>query len=153
QPTNVSPALRGASASSPKGPGPPAEIISRSVPMPSIETYRKQAKLLVRWHRERNYSVGGKVRLLERYRHLTDVEVLKMAMPLTLAQEVVAVEAGFKDWAALKAAPGDLIPPSHVDTSEPTLLGAVPILFVCNVEAAAIFYEETLGFGVDFLHG
>lgn len=41
--------------------------------MPSIETYRKQAKLLVRWHRERNYSVGGKLRLLERYRHLTDV--------------------------------------------------------------------------------
>jgi len=53
--------------------------------MPSIETYRKQAKLLVRWHRERNYSVGEKVRLLERYRHLTDVEVLEMAMPLTLA--------------------------------------------------------------------
>jgi len=58
--------------------------------MPSIETYRKQAKLLVRWHRERNYSIGGKVRLLERCRHLTDVEVLEMAMPLTLAQEIVA---------------------------------------------------------------
>jgi hypothetical protein len=27
--------------------------------MPSIETYRKQAKLLVRWHRERNYSMRG----------------------------------------------------------------------------------------------
>ena len=46
--------------------------------MPSIETYRKHAKLLLRWHRERNYSIGGKVRLLERYRHLTDVEVLEM---------------------------------------------------------------------------
>ena len=64
--------------------------------MPSIETYRKQAKLLVRWHRERNYSIGEKLRLLERYRHLTDVEVLEMAMPLTLAQEIVAVEAGFE---------------------------------------------------------
>jgi len=64
--------------------------------MLSIETYRKQAKLLVRWHRERNYSIGGKVRLLQRYRDLTDVEVLEMAMPLTLAQEVVAVEAGFR---------------------------------------------------------
>ena len=71
--------------------------------MPSIETYRKQAKLLVRWHRERNYSIGEKLRLLKRYRHLTDVEVLAMAMPLTLAQEIVAVEAGFQDWAALKA--------------------------------------------------
>src|SRR5262245_10760705 len=121
--------------------------------MPSLETYRKQAKLLVRWHRERNYSVGGKVRLLERYRHFTDVEVLEMAMPLTLAQEVVAVEAGFNDWAALKKAPGDRILPTRVDTSEPTLVGAVPILFVSDVEAAAIFYEQKLGFRVDFLHG
>ena len=121
--------------------------------MPSIETYRKQAKLLVRWHRERNYSIGEKLRLLERYRHLTDVEVLEMAMPLTLAQEIVAVEAGFRDWAALKAGIGDLMQPSRVDTSGPTLVGAVPILFVRDVEAAAGFYEGKLGFHIDFLHG
>jgi catechol 2,3-dioxygenase-like lactoylglutathione lyase family enzyme len=121
--------------------------------MPSIETYRKHAKLLVRWHRERNYSIGGKVRLLERYRHLTDVEVLEMVMPLTLAQEIVAVEAGFRDWAALKAGIGDLVQPSRVDTSGPTLVGAVPILFVRDVEAAAVFYEVKLGFHIDFLHG
>ncbi len=121
--------------------------------MPSIETYRKQAKLLVRWHRERNYSIGEKVRLLERYRHLTDVEVLEMAMPLTLAQEIVAVEAGFKHWAALKARTGDVKQASRVDTREPTLLGAVPILFVRDVAAAAAFYEVKLGFRIDFLHG
>ena len=121
--------------------------------MPSIETYRKQAKLLVRWHRERNYSIGGKVRFLERYRNLTDVDVLEMALPLTLAQEIVAVEAGFRDWAALKAGTGDLTQPSRVDTSEPTLVGAVPILFVRDVEAAAVFYEVKLGFHIDFLHG
>ena len=121
--------------------------------MPSIETYRKQAKLLVRWHRERNYSIGGKVRLLQRYRDLTDVEVLEMAMPLTLAQEVVAVEAGFRDWAALKTGTGGLTQPSRVDTREPTLVGAVPILFVRDVEAAAVFYTVKLGFHIDFLHG
>jgi catechol 2,3-dioxygenase-like lactoylglutathione lyase family enzyme len=121
--------------------------------MPSIETYRKQAKLLVRWHRERNYSIGEKLRLLERYRHLTDVEVLEMAMPLTLAQEIVAVEAGFRDWAALKAGTGDLTQPSRVDASAPTLVGAVPILFVRDVVAAAAFYEGKLGFHIDFLHG
>jgi catechol 2,3-dioxygenase-like lactoylglutathione lyase family enzyme len=121
--------------------------------MPSIETYRKQAKLLVRWHRERNYSIGEKLRLLERYRHLTDVEVLEMAMPLTLAQEIVAVEAGFRDWAALKAGTGDLTHPSRVDASEPTLAGAVPILFVHDVAAAAAFYESKLGLHIDFLHG
>lgn len=121
--------------------------------MPSLETYRKQAKLLVRWHRERNYSIGEKLRLLERYRHLTDVEVLGMALPLTLAQEIVAVEAGFGDWAALKAGTGDVTPPSHVDADGPTLIGAVPILFVADVEAAAAFYQEKLGFHIDFLHG
>jgi uncharacterized glyoxalase superfamily protein PhnB len=121
--------------------------------MPSIETYRKQAKLLVRWHRERNYSTGEKLRLLDRYRHLTDVEVLEMAMPLTLAQEIVAVEAGFRDWAALKAGIGDVMQPSRIDTSEPTLIGAVPILFVRGVEAAAVFYKVKLGFHIDFLHG
>ena len=121
--------------------------------MPSIETYRKQAKLSVRWHRERNYSIGEKVRLLQRYRDFTDVEVLEMAMPLTLAQEIVAVEAGFRDWATLKAGNGDLTQPSRVDTSEPTLVGAVPILFVRDVEAAAAFYQVKLGFHIDFLHG
>ena len=121
--------------------------------MPSIETYRKQAKLLVRWHRERNYSIGEKLRLLERYRHLTDVEVLEMAMPLTLAQEIVAVEVGFKDWAALKAASGDVARPLPSKTRGPTMASAVPILFVRNVAAAAAFYSEKLGFEIDFLHG
>ena len=121
--------------------------------MPSIETYRKQAKLLVRWHRERNYSVGEKLRLLERFRHVTDVEALDMAMPLTLAQEIVAVEAGFRDWAALKAAGGEPAQPSPADTSGPTLAHAVPILFVRDVAAAAAFYEVKLGFHIEFLHG
>jgi catechol 2,3-dioxygenase-like lactoylglutathione lyase family enzyme len=121
--------------------------------MPSLETYRKHAKQLVRWHRERNYSIGEKLRLLERYCHLTDVEVLEMAMPLTLAQEIVAVEAGFRDWAALKAGTGHVTQSQPVDSSEPTLAGAVPILFVHDVAAAAAFYEVKLGFRIDFLHG
>jgi catechol 2,3-dioxygenase-like lactoylglutathione lyase family enzyme len=120
--------------------------------MPSIETYRKQAKLLVRWHRERNYSIGEKVRFLERYRHLTDAEVLEMAMPLTLAQEIVAVEAGFRDWTALKAGTG-VKQASRAETGGPTLVRAVPILFVRDVAAAATFYEGKLGFHIDFLHG
>ena len=121
--------------------------------MPSIETYRKQAKQLLRWHRERNYSIGEKVRLLERYRHLADVDVLAMPMPLTLAQETVAVEAGFRDWAALKAGAGNLKQPSPVETERPILAAAVPILFARNVAATATYYEQTLGFQIEFLHG
>jgi catechol 2,3-dioxygenase-like lactoylglutathione lyase family enzyme len=121
--------------------------------MPVLDTYRKHAKQLMRWHRDRNYSVGEKVRLLERYRHLTDPEVLEMALPLTLAQEIVAVEAGCRDWAALKAATRDGIKQTSVESSAPALAAVVPILFVRDVETAATFYEERLGFEIEFLHG
>ena len=52
--------------------------------MPTLETYRKQAKLLLRWHREKNYSIGEHVRRLDRYQSLTDGEVLALSFPLTL---------------------------------------------------------------------
>lgn len=121
--------------------------------MPKIESYRKQAKLLLRWHRERNYSLGEKVRLLARHRHLGDAEVLDRPMPLALAQEIVAVEAGFVSWAALKAAM-DGVPTAQDSTQAPArLTGVVPILFVRDVTVAADFYAAKLGFGTDFLHG
>jgi len=120
--------------------------------MPSIETYRKRAKLLVRWHRERNYSVGGKIRQIERFRHLTDAEVLEMAIPLTLAQEAVAVEAGFQNWEALRNGNvGD--EPARGPTANSVLMSSVPVLFVKDVTKVAEFYQEKLGFYVDFLHG
>ena len=121
--------------------------------MPTIDTYRKQAKLLVRWHRERNYSIGEKFRLLERYRHLTDIEALDTPLPLTVAQEIVAVEAGFRNWAALRASTTDVKRSSRSVEGKPACLSAVPILFVRNVRAAAAFYADRLGFQVDFLHG
>ncbi len=121
--------------------------------MPTIETYRKQAKQLMRWHRERNYSVGEKLRLIERYRHVTDVQALDAPLPLTLAQEIVAVEAGFRDWAELKVSASGIPQRPVVIERELTFRSAVPILFVRDVTAAAAFYEEMLGFNVDFLHG
>jgi catechol 2,3-dioxygenase-like lactoylglutathione lyase family enzyme len=120
--------------------------------VPTIDTFRKQAKQLVRWHRERNYSIGEKFRLLERYRHLTDVDALNTPLPLTVAQEIVAVEAGFEDWTALKAS-ADINPISTGVEGEPTFLSTVPILFVRDVNRAAAFYVDRLGFQIDFLHG
>jgi uncharacterized glyoxalase superfamily protein PhnB len=122
--------------------------------MPSIETYRKQAKQLVRWHRERNYSIGEKVRLVERYSHLTDAEILSVPLPLTVAQEIVAIEAGFKNWTDLKASASRAKPtPSIAVAGEATIRNAVPILFVQDVVVAATFYHDQLGFNLDFLHG
>ena len=120
--------------------------------MPKIESYRKQAKLLMRWHGARDYTVGAKVRLLDRYRDLTDVEVLAMPMPLSLAQEIVAVEAGFSGWTALKAAMDGVARPRD-DAGQASVADVVPILFVRDVERAAAFYHGKLGFEIDFLHG
>ena len=121
--------------------------------MPKIETYRKRAKQIVRWHRERNYSVGGKARQLARFRALTDAEVLAMPMPLTLAQEIVAAEAGFANWATLRASLDGMPQERTNEEGLPALRPAVPILFVRSVADAAEFYASRLGFGIDFLHG
>ncbi len=121
--------------------------------MPLLDTNRKQAKQLVRWHRQCNSSVGEKVRLLERYRHLGDTEILAMPLPLTLAQEIVAVEAGFGNWTALKAAADQVKRPTLPELGAPRLQSVTPILFVREVAAAADFYQSKLGFTLDFLHG
>lgn len=121
--------------------------------MPTLDTHRKQAKLLLRWHREGNYSIGEKLRQLERYRSLTDREALALRFPLSLAQEIVAVEAGHKTWAELKAATAQTPKTPRPSAGPPVLKGVVPILFVRNVRASAAFFQEKLGFELDFLHG
>jgi uncharacterized glyoxalase superfamily protein PhnB len=121
--------------------------------MPTLETYRKQAKLLVRWHREGNYSVGGRVRQLERYRSLTDCDVLELKFTLALAQEIVAIEAGYPGWAELKGAAAKSSKTPRSKLGPPLLKKVIPILFVRDVKACAIFFREKLGFKIDFLHG
>jgi uncharacterized glyoxalase superfamily protein PhnB len=42
---------------------------------------------------------------------------------------------------------------SVVSISEIAMKSVVPILFVRDVPASAAFFQEKLGFGIDFLHG
>ncbi len=121
--------------------------------MPTIETYRKQAKLLLRWHREKDYSLGEKVRKLERYQSLTDVEVLALKFTLTQAQEIVAIEAGYQSWAELKAATAAAPKTPRTSSGPPVLKDVTPVLCVRDVTASAAFFEQKLGFTIDFLHG
>ena len=121
--------------------------------MPTLETYRKQAKLLLRWHRDGDYSMGEKVRRLERYRALTDREVLALKFTLTLAQEIVAVEAGHRSWAELKAASAGAHKTPRVSAGPPSLKNVTPILLVRDVKGCATFFKQKLGFEIDFLHG
>lgn len=121
--------------------------------MPTLDTYRKQAKLLVRWHRERDYSLGGRVRQLKRYRSLSDEEVLALKFTLALAQEIVAVEAGHKSWAELKGATAKAPKTPRKASGPPKLKNVTPILFVRDIKRSAAFFQEKLGFAIDFLHG
>ncbi len=121
--------------------------------MTNLDTYRKQAKLLARWRREGNYSLGGRVRQLPRYRDLTDKDVLAMEFPLVLAQEIIAVEAGYASWTALKHAAGDTPSGPRAPARPLRLKAAVPVLYVRDVAASAHFYRDQLGFQIDFLHG
>ncbi len=123
--------------------------------MLNLDNLKKQAKLLVKWHRDRNYSIGERIRILPRYRKLTDVEALALKFPLSEAQEIIALEAGFKSWAALK---DGLTMPVKKNKSKhsllaPTLKSAMPVVFVSNVRSSALFFRDTLGFAIDFLHG
>lgn len=119
----------------------------------NLDNLKKQAKLLVRWHREGNYSVGGRIRKLARYRDLTDAQILALEFPLREGQEVIALESGYASWAELKA--GVVTTPKKASPSPatPVLKRAIPVLFVSNVQASAEFYRNKLGFAIDFLHG
>lgn len=123
--------------------------------MSQLEPYRKLAKQLVRWHRAGNYSVGGRIRSLPRYRNLTDKEALALKFPLAEAQEIVAREAGFDSWAALKShvenAPAGAA--ARAAAASPVIRAAIPMLFVSDVTRSAAFFRDKLGFTVDFLHG
>ncbi|TDO63840.1 putative glyoxalase superfamily protein PhnB [Kribbella sp. VKM Ac-2571] len=132
--------------------------------MPKLETYKKHAKLLVRWHREGNFSIGGRIRQLERYRTLSDREALALKFPLTEAQEIIALEAGCASWADLKASTEAPPPASEQDaafaedgdqpeTQDTAVASAKPVLYVADVDASARFYRDQLGFRIDFLHG
>ena len=121
--------------------------------MSRLEIYKKHAKQLVRWHREGNHSIGGRIRGLARYKTLTDRQALALPFPLREAQEIIAVEAGHESWTALKAAVANEPTAARRISSAPRLTRAVPIIFVANVQASAEFFRDTLGFSIDFLHG
>src|SRR6185312_3664676 len=73
--------------------------------------------------------------------------------PNTLAQEIIAAQAGHPSWAALKASVAD--PPARTRAPAPELelKAALPVLYVRDVAAAAAFWRDKLGFKIDFLHG
>ena len=123
--------------------------------MPSLENLRKQAKLVLRWHRDRYYPVAAQIRAaLPRYRHMTDPEVLAHSFKLSDAQELVARQHGFESWNALKS--GLPTMPNHAEQTPSkavVIVAAEPELFVADIKASLDFFTQKLGFAIAFTYG
>ena len=122
--------------------------------MPDLENLRKQAKLILRWHRERHYPVAAQIRgLLPRFQNAPDAEILAAGFKLGDAQEMVARQHGFDSWQALKtglSTPSRKVKPSP---SKATITGAEPQLLVTDIKRSCEFYCKKLGFSVVFSYG
>ena len=122
--------------------------------MLNLDNLKKQAKQLVRWHREGYYPVAQRIRAaLPRYHELDDRAILSKPFALADAQELIARELGFDSWKALRVGGRETQSPEQVDGREPQLLGAFPQLFVADVEVSCRFFLETLGFTLRFKYG
>jgi hypothetical protein len=76
--------------------------------MPNLENLNKQAKLKLRWHRERHYPVAAKIRwLMPRFLNMLDSEILAASFKLSDAQEMVARQHGFDSWQGFRTGLAD----------------------------------------------
>jgi len=122
--------------------------------MPNLENLKKQAKLMLRWHRERHYPVAAQIRdHLPRFRNMPDAEILAASFKLGDAQEMVARQQGFDSWQVLKT--GLSTPSLKVksSSSKATIISAEPQMFVSDIKASCEFFREKLGFSLVFSYG
>lgn len=122
--------------------------------MPDLENLKKQAKLILRWHRERHYPVAAQVReVLPRFLKMTDAEILAASFKLSDAQEMVARQHGFESWQGLKAGLSATSRKGKPSPAKAAIVGAEPQLFVADIEKSRDFFCKKLGFSVAFSYG
>ena len=127
--------------------------------MPNLENLKRQAKLILRWHRERHYPVAAQIRgHLPRFLNMPDSEILAASFKLGDAQEMVARQQGFDSWQALKTGVSATSlkvksPPSKSSPSKATIVSAEPQLFVTDIKRSCEFFREKLGFSLVFSYG
>src|SRR5262249_4308751 len=123
-------------------------------PMPNLEHLRKQAKLYLRWHRERYYPVAVQIRSgLTRFKGMTDNEVLDAGFKLSDAQELVARKSGFESWPALMKGVRSMKESTASTGGTSVIIASEPQIYVSNLEAANAFYLNKLGFKVVLSYG
>jgi catechol 2,3-dioxygenase-like lactoylglutathione lyase family enzyme len=127
--------------------------------MPNLENLKKQAKLILRWHRERHYPVGAQIRRhLPRFLNMPDSEILAASFKLSDAQEMVARQHGFDSWQGLKTGLSKTplkvkSSPSKSAPSKATIVSAEPQLFVTDIKRSCEFFRGKLGFSLVFSYG
>jgi catechol 2,3-dioxygenase-like lactoylglutathione lyase family enzyme len=132
--------------------------------MPNLENLKKQAKLILRWHREGDYPVAAQIRAcLPRFLNVPDSEILAASFKLGDAQEMVARGHGFDSWQALKTGlsttplkakaslPKSL--PTKSSPSKATIVCAEPQLLVTDIKRSCEFFCAKLGFSLVFSYG
>jgi catechol 2,3-dioxygenase-like lactoylglutathione lyase family enzyme len=122
--------------------------------MPNLENLKKQAKLILRWHRERHYPVAAQIRgQLPRFLNMPDSEILAAGFKLSDAQEMVARQQGFESWQALKTGLSTAPRKPKSAPSKAAIVGAEPQLFVTDIQRSCEFFGEKLGFSLVFSYG
>lgn len=78
--------------------------MTKSLPeRPNLTNLKKQAKSLLKAHKAGDPTVCAVLRHLHRFSGMADSEILAAEIVLAEAQFAIAIEYGFKDWAAMKA--------------------------------------------------
>jgi catechol 2,3-dioxygenase-like lactoylglutathione lyase family enzyme len=127
--------------------------------MPNLENLKKQAKQILRWHRERHYPVAAQIREhLPRFLNMPDSAILAASFKLSDAQEIVARQQGFASWRTLKTGLSTTslkVKPSSskATPSKARIVGAEPQLLVTDIQRSCEFFREKLGFTLVFSYG
>ena len=122
--------------------------------MPNLENLKKQAKLILRWHRERHYPIAAQIRgHLPRFLNRPDSEIFAASFKLSDAQEMVARQQGFDSWQTLKAGLSTTSLKVKSPRSKATIVSAEPQLFVTDLKRACEFFCKKLGFSLAFSYG
>lgn len=122
--------------------------------MPDLENLKKQAKLILRLHRERHYPVAAQIRkFLPRFSNVSDREILAANLKLSEAQEIVAREHGFESWQALKTGLSTTSSTVKSPPSKAVITSAEPQLLVADIDRSCEFFCKKLGFSLVFSYG
>jgi catechol 2,3-dioxygenase-like lactoylglutathione lyase family enzyme len=132
---------------------------SMNLEPPRLRSLKKRAKLVLRQHASGYVPVAERIRRgLPAFAARTDREVLDARFKLSQAQELIARELGFSDWAQLKRgienmSSQETTSPKSDSAAQPEILGAHPQIFVTDMKRAIHFYRDQLGFAVGYLYG